>query len=51
VVKISIGGGGELKSSETDIVKSFVIDTHDLICIFDQLVDRESSIVGFYDGI
>jgi hypothetical protein len=39
MVKISIGWGGELKSSEADIIKSFVIDTHNFISIFDELMD------------
>jgi hypothetical protein len=39
MVKITISGGGELKSSETDIIKSFVINAHNLISIFDKLMD------------
>lgn len=51
VVKITVGGGGELEGSETDIVKSFVIDNHTFIGVFDQLMDGEGSVVGFNDGI
>lgn len=51
MVKISIGWGGELKSSEADIVEGFVIDTHDLISIFYELMDWEGGIVWLYDGI
>ena len=51
MVKITIGGGGELKGSEADIVKSLVIDAHDLICIFDQLMDGKGGIVWLNDGI
>jgi len=39
MVKISVGWGGELKSSEADIIKSLVIDAHNLISIFDELMD------------
>jgi hypothetical protein len=39
VVKITIGGGGELKGSETDIIEGFVINAHDLIGVFDELMD------------
>jgi hypothetical protein len=39
VVKITIGWGGELKGSEADIIKSFVINTHNLIGVFDKLMD------------
>ena len=39
VVKITIGWGGELEGSEADIVKSFVINAHNLIGILDKLMD------------
>lgn len=51
VVKITISGGGKLEGSEADIVKSFVINDHALIGVFDELMDREGSVVGFNDGI
>jgi hypothetical protein len=35
VVQITISGSGELQGSETDIIKSFIINTHDLISVFD----------------
>ena len=35
MVKITIGWGGQLKSSETDIIKGFVIDNHALISVLD----------------
>jgi hypothetical protein len=39
MVKITISGGGELKGSEADIIKSFVINAHNLIGVFDELMD------------
>ena len=39
MVKITISGGGELKSSEADIIKSFVINAHNLIGVLDKLMD------------
>jgi len=51
VVKITIGWSGKLKGSETDIIKSFVIDAHDFIGIFYQLMDWKSGIIWFNDGI
>ena len=51
VVKITISGGSELKSSEADIIEGLVIDDLDLIGVFDELMDGESSVVGFNDGI
>jgi hypothetical protein len=35
MVKITIGRGGEFKSSEADIIKGFVIDNHTFIGVFD----------------
>jgi hypothetical protein len=39
VVKITVGWGGELKSSEADVIKGFVVDAHNLISVFNELMD------------
>ena len=39
MVQITISGGSELKGSEADIIESFVINTHDLISVFYELMD------------
>jgi len=51
MVKITIGWGGELEGSEADIVKGFVINAHNLIGVFDKLMDREGSVVWLNNGI
>jgi len=51
MVKITVGWGGELKGSEADIVKSFVINAHDLIGVLDELMDREGGVVWLNNGI
>jgi len=51
MVKITIGGGGELEGSEADIVKGLVVNAHDLIGVLDELMDREGGVVGLNDGI
>jgi hypothetical protein len=51
MVKITVGWGGELEGSEADIVKGFVINAHNLIGVFDKLMDREGSVVWFNNGI
>jgi hypothetical protein len=51
MVEITIGWGGELKSSETDIVEGFVINNLDLISIFDKLMDRKGSVIWLDNGI
>jgi hypothetical protein len=39
VVKITIGWGGELEGTEADIVEGLVVNTHNLIGVFDELMD------------
>merc|ERR1712195_256121 len=51
MVKITVGGGGELEGSEADIVEGFVINAHDLIGVLDELMDGEGGVVGLNDGI
>ena len=45
MVQISVSRSCELKSSKANIVKSLVINNHAQICIFNQLMDRKSSII------
>ncbi len=51
MVKITIGWGGELEGSEADIIKGLVINAHNLIGVFDELMDREGGVVWLNDGI
>jgi len=51
VVQVTIGGSGQLQGSKTDIIKGFVINNHDFIGIFNQLMYREGGIVWLNDGI
>merc|ERR1712195_363302 len=51
MVKITVGGGGELEGSEADIVEGFVINADDLIGVLDELMDGEGGVVGLNDGI
>merc|ERR1719498_517593 len=51
MVKITVGWGGELKGSEADIVKSFVINAHNLIGVLNKLMDGEGGVVWLNDGI
>ncbi len=39
MVKITIGWGGKFKSSETDIIKGFIINNLDFISIFYELMN------------
>ena len=51
MVEITVGWGGELEGSEADIVKSLVINAHDLIGVLDELMDREGGVVWLNDGL
>jgi len=45
VVEVAICWGGELESTEADVVQSLVVKTHALVGVLDELVDREGSVV------
>jgi len=51
MVKITVGWGGELEGSEADIIKSFVINGHDLIGVFDELMHGKGGVIWLNDGI
>ena len=51
VVKVTVGGGGELEGSEADIVEGLVVNAHDLIGVLDELVNGEGGVVGFDDRV
>ena len=51
MVKITVGWGGELEGSEADIVKSLVVDGHDLIGVLDELMHGKSGVIWLDDGI
>ena len=51
MVKITVGGGGELEGSEADIIEGLVIDAHDIIGVLNELMDGEGGVVGLDDGI
>jgi hypothetical protein len=51
VVQVSVSGGVELQGSETDVVKSLVIDTESLVRVLDKLVNGEGGVVGLDNGV
>jgi len=51
VVQITVGGGVKLQGSETDIVKSLVIDTEGLVRVLDKLVNGEGCVVWLDNGV
>ena len=51
MVEITIGRSCQLKSTEANVIKSLIVDTESLVSILNQLMNRQSSIVRFYDGV
>ena len=51
MVKITISWGGELESSEADVVEGLVVNAHDLVGVLNELMDGESGVVWLNDGV
>ena len=51
MVKVTVGGGGELEGTEADIVEGLVVNAHNLIGVLNKLMDGEGGVVGFDDGV
>jgi hypothetical protein len=51
VVKIPVGWGGQFQGTETDVVQGFVVQHHDFVGVFDQLVNGQGGVVWFDDGV
>jgi len=51
VVEVTVGWGGELQGSEANVVQSFVINNHNFICVFDELMDGKGGVVRFDNGV
>ena len=51
MVQVTVSWGGKFESTETDVVQSLVINTVRLICVLNQLMDREGSIVGLNNSV
>ena len=51
MVQVTIGWSGKFKSSETDIIKSFIINNLTLIWVFDKLMYGKCSIIWFNNCI
>ena len=51
MVQVAISRCGQFQSPEADIVEGLVVDAVCFVGIFNQLMDRQRSVVGFNDGI
>merc|ERR1719290_547331 len=51
MVEVTIGGVGELKRSEADVVQGLIIDSVSLIGVLHQLVHGEGGVVGLHHSV
>lgn len=51
MVQIAISWRRQLQCSEANVVQGFIVDAVCLVCVFNQLVDRKSRVVGLDDGV
>ena len=51
MVQVAIGWCSELQGSKADIVQSFIVNAVCFISVFNQLMDRQCSVVRFYNGV
>mmetsp|Transcript_30657 Transcript_30657/g.49619 ORF Transcript_30657/g.49619 Transcript_30657/m.49619 type:complete len:232 (-) Transcript_30657:93-788(-) len=51
MIQITVGGGGQLKGTEANIIQGLIVDDHNFVGVFYKLMYRESGIVWLHDGI
>ena len=51
VVEVTVRGGGELEGAEANVVEGLVVESEALVGVLDELVDRESGVVGLDDSV
>ena len=47
MVQVTICGCGKFQGTETNVIKSLIINTVGLVCVFYQLMYGECGVVGF----
>ena len=51
MVQVTVGGGGQLKGSEADVVQGLVVNAVGLVSVLNQLMHGEGGVVGFHDSV
>jgi hypothetical protein len=51
VVQVTVRWVGELEGSHADIVESLIVNAEGLVRVFNQLMDRESSVIWFNNSV
>jgi hypothetical protein len=45
MIEVTVGWGGQLQRTEANVVKCFVVNAESLICVFCELMHRQSGVV------
>ena len=48
MVQVAVGWCGEFQGSKANVVQGFIVDTIGFICVFNELVNGQGGVVGFY---
>ena len=51
MVQVPVCWRGEFQCAEADVIESFVVDTERFISIFNELMDRQGSVVWLYNCV
>merc|ERR1712086_937281 len=51
MIQVTICGCGQLQGAEANIVESFVVEKEALICVLDELMEREHSVVWLHNSV
>ena len=51
MVQVSIGGCGQFKSSEANVIEGLIVYAVGFVCVLQQLMDGQSGIVRLHDSI
>ena len=51
MVQVTVGWGGELQSSEADVVQSLVVNAVGLVGVLNELVDGQCGVVWLNNGV
>jgi len=51
MIEVAVGGRGQFECAEADVVQSLVVNTERLVCILNQLVDRQGRVVRLYHRV
>merc|ERR1719345_634602 len=51
MIQVTICRRGQLQSAEANIVESFVVEKEALICVLNELMEREHSVVWLHNGV